>query len=196
MRPPRAAVLIILISMGALAGLYLYRAFTITPTGPTCSNGATDYPACSNNTCSNGATNYPVCSNNTSSCRDLANISSHVYVPVRLQVVRSCITVSGTVNATIYEADGDVHVRLRLDPASSNWTNSANDQYQYGYLVVEVVCVRTPTQTDAIPACQGYTNQILVPRAGEHITVTGPYVLDRAHHNWAEVHPVYSLVIG
>ena len=181
MKPPRAAVLIILISMGALAGLYLYRAFTITPTGPTCSNGAT---------------NYPVCSNNTSSCRDLANISSHVYVPVRLQVVRSCITVSGTVNATIYEADGDVHVRLRLDPASSNWTNSANDQYQYGYLVVEVVCVRTPTQTDAIPACQGYTNQILVPRAGEHITVTGPYVLDRAHHNWAEVHPVYSLVVG
>ena len=96
----------------------------------------------------------------------------------------------------IQEADGDVHVRTKLDQAYSNLTNSANDQYQYGDLVVEIICVRPPSQTDAIPACQGYTNQIPVPSAGQHITITGPYVLDTDHYNWAEIHPVYSLVIG
>jgi hypothetical protein len=25
--------------------------------------------------------------------------------------------------------------------------------------------------------------------------ITGPYVLDSDHYNWAEIHPVYSLVI-
>ncbi|OLD03097.1 hypothetical protein AUG19_08495 [archaeon 13_1_20CM_2_54_9] len=67
MKPPRAAVLIILISIGALAGLYLYRAFTITPRGATCSNGATDYPACSNNVCQYGGT-LPNC-NSSPNCQ-------------------------------------------------------------------------------------------------------------------------------
>jgi hypothetical protein len=96
----------------------------------------------------------------------------------------------------IQEADGDVHVRTNLDQAYRNLTNSANDQYQYGDLVVEIICVTPPSQTDAIPACQNYTNQIQVPSAGQHIKITGPYVLDTDHYNWAEIHPVYSLVIG
>jgi hypothetical protein len=62
--------------------------------------------------------------------------------------------------------------------------------------VVEIICVNTPSQTDAIPACQSYTNQIPVPSEGLHITITGPYALDTDHYNWAEIHPVYSLVIG
>lgn len=72
----------------------------------------------------------------------------------------------------------------------------SNDQYQYGDLVVEIICVSPPSQSDAIPACQNYTNQIPVPNAGQHITITGPYVLDTEHYNWAEIHPVYSLVVG
>ncbi|TMI20205.1 hypothetical protein E6H31_10065 [Candidatus Bathyarchaeota archaeon] len=51
----------------------------------------------------------------------------------------------------IEEADGDAHLRTNLDQAYSNLTNTANDQYQYGYLVVEIICVNPPSQTDAIP---------------------------------------------
>ncbi len=47
---------------------------------------------------------------------------------------------SGTVDRVIVEDDGDAHIQLSLDPAYSNLTNSANDQYQYGDLVVEVIC--------------------------------------------------------
>ena len=30
----------------------------------------------------------------------------------------------------------------------------------------------------------------------DHITVTGPYVLDTNHYNSAEIHPVYTLTIS
>src|SRR6266571_4919331 len=75
----------------------------------------------------------------TSSCSDPASISSHIYNSYRLQIVKSCITASGTVDNVIEEADGDVHLRLNLDQAYSNLTNSGNQGYpQYGDLVVEI----------------------------------------------------------
>jgi hypothetical protein len=173
-RPAVALVTVVLV--GSLAGFYLYDHFIQSPgTGSTPPGGG---------------------SSSSSSCSDPASISSHVYHSYRLQIVKPCITASGTVDRVIQEADGDVHVRTNLDQAYSNLTNSANNQYQYGDLVVEIICVTPPSQTDAIPACQNYTNQITVPSAGQHITITGPYVLDTDHYNWAEIHPIYSLVIG
>ncbi|HYU87639.1 MAG TPA: hypothetical protein VEL52_02960 [Candidatus Bathyarchaeia archaeon] len=52
------------------------------------------------------------------------------------------------------------------------------------------------TQSDAISACQNYTNNIKIPTINDHITVTGSYVLDTDHHNWAEIHQVYTLPIS
>jgi hypothetical protein len=158
-----------------------------------CANGASNPPACSSSVCSNGAADFPQCMG--SNCRDPASISSHVYNPSRLQIVRQCVTASGTVDRVIEENDGDVHLRLGLDQAYANLTNSANDQYQYGDLVVEIICVGPITQADAVSACQGYTNNIPIPNAGEHVTVSGPYVLDTEHYNWAEIHPLYALSI-
>src|SRR5947208_12037744 len=109
----------------------------------------------------------------TSSCSDPASISSHVYHPYRLQTVKSCITASGTVDRVIYEADGDVHLRTNLDPAYSNLTNSGNEGYpNNGDLVVEIICVNTPSHPDAIPAFQNYRNQIPVPSAARQIPIT------------------------
>src|SRR2546422_3976526 len=173
-RPAVALVAVVLV--GSAASFYLYDRFILSPgTGSTLPGGG---------------------STSSSSCSDPASISIHVYHPYRLQIVKPCITASGTVDRVIQEADGDVHVRTILDQAYSNLTNSANDQYQYGDLVVEIICVTPPSQTDAIPVCQNYSNQILVPIGGQHITITGPYVLDTEHYNWAEIHPVYTLTIG
>ncbi len=69
-------------------------------------------------------------------------------------------------------------------------------QYQYGDLVVEIICALPITQSDAMSACQNYTNNITIPSIDDHITVTGPYILDTAHYNWAEIHPVYTLTIS
>jgi hypothetical protein len=185
MKTPLLVALIIVTLVGSLAGFLLYDRFILSPgTGSTSPGGG------SNSNGGGGGSTSP------SSCSDPASISSHVYHPYRLQIVKPCITASGTVDRVLQEADGDVHVRTKLDQAYSNLTNSANDQYQYGDLVVEIICVTPPTQTDAIPACQNYTSRIPVPSAGQHITITGPYVLDTNHYNWAEIHPVYTLAIG
>ena len=129
-------------------------------------------------------------------CRDPDSISSHVYNPSRLDIVKPCIAASGVVENVFEERDGDYHLRLLLDPQYGNLTNSANDQYQYGDLVVEVICALPITQQDAVSACQGYANNITIPSVNDHITVTGPYVLDTDHYDWAEIHPVYTLTIA
>src|SRR5437660_12137319 len=135
-------------------------------------------------------------SSDHSQCSDPDSISSHVYNPYRLQIIKSCITASGVVDNVLQEADGDYHVRLALDSQYTNLTNNANDQYQYGDLVVEIICALPITQSDAVSACQNYTNNIVVPSINDHITLTGPYVLDTDHSNWAEIHPAYTLTIS
>lgn len=131
-----------------------------------------------------------------SQCSDPDSISSHVYNPYRLDVIKSCIIASGVVETVYDEADGDYHLRLALDSQYANLTNAANDQYQYGDLVVEIICALPITQQDAVSACQGYTNSITIPSINDHVSVTGPYVLDTEHSNWAEIHPVYTLIIA
>lgn len=128
-----------------------------------------------------------------SQCQDPANISSHVYNPNRLQILRSCITVSGIVSSMPRrEPDGDYHVWLHLDAVNASFSNDPS--VHNGDLVVEIICALPITQQDAIPACQNYTNQITAPQSGQHINVSGPYVLDTLH-NWYEIHPAYSLKI-
>ncbi len=78
------------------------------------------------------------------------------------------MTVCGIVNDLRDESDGDYHVILLLDNAYANLVNSANDQYQHGDLIVEMICVRPVTQQEAVSACQGYTNQIPVPPLDYH----------------------------
>jgi len=132
-----------------------------------------------------------------SQCSDPDSILSHVYNPYRLQIIKSCIRASGVVDNILQEADGDYHVRLALDSQYSKLTNNANDQYQNYDLVVEIICALPVTQPGpAVSACQNYTNNITIPSINHHITVTGPYLLDKSHNNWAEIHPVYTLTIS
>src|SRR2546426_3541514 len=166
MKAALAIGLAILVAAGAMAGVYYYSFKAIPPV-----------------------------STQSSSCHDPASINSHVYHLYRLQPVKPCITASGIVDTIRNEDDGDVHIGLNLDPVYNNLINDANNNYQNGDLVVEIICVNPPTPgSAAAAACQNYTNQIPIPDLGEHITVTGPYVLDANHYNWAEIHPVYSLV--
>src|SRR5207247_10478701 len=112
------------------------------------------------------------------------------YNPDRLDVIKSCTTASGLVVNVLKEADGDYHIRLALDSQFSSLTNAANDQYQYGDLVVEIICALPITQSDAVSACHTYLNMLTIPTIDYPITVTGPSVLDTGHHDWAEIHPV------
>jgi hypothetical protein len=101
--------------------------------------------------------------------------------------------VTGVIESKRVEKDGDYHIRVKLDPPFSNLINSANIKNQFGDLVVEPICVNKVTQADAISACQNFRQNISIPPIGSHVNITGSYVLDREHGNWAEIHPVTSI---
>jgi hypothetical protein len=135
-----------------------------------------------------------------------------VYFPSRLHVVNPCITVSGTVDCLKQEPDGDVHIRLRLDPQFAYLLTSANSVQvctdQTGpHLVVEII----PNKPEGLlfrdnAASKGGFVDPPTPRAGDHIKVTGPYVLDdnqlhnilyfgKSAANWGEIHPAWAIVV-
>ena len=120
----------------------------------------------------------------------------HVYHPDRLQVIDPCITVSGVIEDFKAEKDGDSHIRLKLDSQYSDLINDVNVAFQHGDLVVEVICQNPVYQEDAMQACQNYSNQVFVPPVeGTHVKVTGSYVLDKQHGDWAEIHPVTRIEV-
>jgi len=120
---------------------------------------------------------------------------AHVYHSYRLVTHNDCMTVTGHIYGTPYsEADGDYHIRLYLDPQYNYMLDSMNNVSEDACLVCEPICVVTPTQSDAITPCSGYTSNVYLPNANEYVAVTGPYVTDN-DHGWNEIHPVTSIVI-
>ncbi len=117
---------------------------------------------------------------------------THVYNSSRLKIIEVCKTVTGTVDSVIKEADGNDHIRLTLDHEYVDLINQGNIDGQHGDLVLETICKNNITQADAQEPCNGF-HQNLQARVGEHIAVTGAYVLD-SDHAWNEIHPITSLV--
>ncbi len=119
---------------------------------------------------------------------------NHVYNPSRLQIVVKCITVTGIIDTIRSEQDGDLHIRLKLDPPYAHLVNQANQENQFGDLILEPICIGKVTQATAISACQNFDQNIDIPPVGSHVQVTGSYVLDKEHDEWAEIHPVTTMV--
>jgi hypothetical protein len=116
----------------------------------------------------------------------------------RLQVMKPCITVTGTVMSAPPEADGDYHIRLKVDPEFQDLLNAKNNSGQHGFLVVEPMCEVKPTQQDTIDegVCDGF-KQMIFKRSttiGKRVRVTGVYVEDM-EHGWREIHPVSSITV-
>jgi hypothetical protein len=128
---------------------------------------------------------------------------SHVYAGTfasaqdRLQVIQDCVSVTGTIATALKEADGDFHIRLRLDPEFSSMLNAKNRSGQHGALVVEPVCMNPVKQKDTKNehVCDGFSQDVYSPdMRGAHVRVTGAYVTDM-EHGWNEIHPVTSITI-
>jgi hypothetical protein len=127
----------------------------------------------------------------------------HVYNPSRLQVIKDCISVTGVIESKRAETDGDYHIRVKLDePYQSVMINNASLKYQGGDLVVEPVCAhpvnmvnKSATIEKEQSGCKDFKNyDMAIPKVGTHVMVTGSYVLDKEHHNWAEIHPATSII--
>ena len=116
----------------------------------------------------------------------------HVYNPSRLQKLAPCIAVTGIIEESAADDDGDQHFLLKLDPGQDALVNERNRKKKNGDLVVEIVCVNPISVKKAKSACVGYTNRIAIPAVGAHVRATGTHVID-SHNGWTEIHPASKL---
>ena len=120
-----------------------------------------------------------------------ASLWNHVYHLARLVRLHECMRVTGTIVLKRPEKDGDIHVQLKLDKQFLPLLDAENKARRGGNLVLEPTCVGPVTQTDAVQPCQGLTNQVAIPKKGDHVAVTGTFVHDvEGGHGWMELHPV------
>lgn len=121
-----------------------------------------------------------------------ASLWNHVYSPKRLQQLSSCVSVTGTIDESNVDEDGDQHFLLKLDPGQDTLVNKRNDKKKSGDIVLEIVCANPTTMKKPGAACAGYVNPVAVQPVGAHVRATGTYVLD-SHNGWVEIHPVSKL---
>ena len=112
-----------------------------------------------------------------------------VWDPERLDVLDKCKTVTGVIVEKNADPDGDEHMLLKLDAGQENLLKKKNYTKKNGNLVIEAICINRITRKSAKGICKGYINQVQIPNVGDHIKVTGSYVLD-SHNGWAEIHPI------
>jgi len=103
-----------------------------------------------------------------------------------------CISVSGTVDEVRKEADGDIHIRFRLDQQFASLLNAKNISRQQGDLILEPICQGKVRQADAEEPCSRYNGPYFELEIGQRYLVSGAYVHD-ADHGWNELHPVTSM---
>lgn len=174
-----------------LAGALLMLAFSVA-----CSPDPTSPAAAVSPVADATSPSAPSVSATMSQCT--ADPQAHVYNPDRLRLLAACVTLTGTIELERAEADGDYHVRLRLDSGQTcdgnHCLDPTNFSQQGGDLVLEPVCENPITQADAVAACAGYRNPLVLPPPGSHVAATGPLVLD-ALHGWNEIHPLESISV-
>jgi len=116
----------------------------------------------------------------------------------RLKPIQDCITVTGTVISAAAEADGDRHIRLKVDKQFKKLLNAKNMTGEAGFLVVEPMCTHKVTQKDTTKegVCKGFKQTIFkASMLNKHVSVTGVYVEDE-EHGWREIHPVTSIEVA
>ena len=116
-----------------------------------------------------------------SGCR--SNPLANVWSPSRLKVISPCTTVTGTVRSTAKQGDGDYHVEITLDSG--------------GRIRGEIVPADQPGCTPGQPVRYGTCSgaNIATPKAGSHITLTGPKVKD-TRTGGTEIHPMWQVTYG
>ena len=135
----------------------------------------------------------PVASSDATPTADCnAALWKNVYDPDRLQVIEKCKTVTGVIEESNADPDGDQHMLLKLDKGQKDLLTKKNKSKKDGDLVIEVVCANKISRKRAMGACTGYINNISLPAVGDHVKVTGSFVLD-SHNGWNEIHPVSSI---
>ena len=156
-------------------------------------NGKTSNKVTENNSMNPSSTKSNPSSNKSSNDCD-PNLWKYVYNSERLQVLDKCKSVTGTIVESNADEDGDQHMLLNLDKGQENLLTERNMKKKEGNLVIEAICINNITRNKALGACDGFVNNVQLPKVGDHVNVTGSYVID-SHNGWAEIHPITKVSI-
>ena len=106
----------------------------------------------------------------------------------RLRMVDPCVTVSGTVeivyNVTGANVDGDFYFDVQLDSSYTYMLSFGSYAIMNGTIHVEVV-----------PSDQPTVLSNLTLKGGQHVQVTGSWVLDTDHGWYSEIHPAMDIKV-
>ena len=134
--------------------------------------------------------NSPKSSNLNGNCD--TSLWKYVYNRNRLTVSDMCKTVTGVIEESNADEDGDQHMLLKLDKGQKGILTARNIKKKQGDLVIEAVCMNNVSLKKVGNTCKGYINHIKLPNIGDHVKVTGSLVID-SHNGWAEIHPISSI---
>ncbi len=118
-----------------------------------------------------------------------------------------CETETGVVTFVELEPDGDLTIHLRADtdrllaPANVYLDTQPSALCgPKGCLQIEIPCQGAITQRDALGTCAQFTGPVLtgeaIPRVGDHVKASAPFVEDSRHHNWHELHGAVLAIIS
>ncbi len=125
-----------------------------------------------------------------------ASLWSHVHDQERLQIAAPCKTVTGVITDFHQNDDGDIDIRVAVDPPYAGLLNGGNVSDLSGHLQTEAIC-QAPIAAnvpDALRACRNFTGTIQVPAVGTRVQITGVYTFD-TNHGWMEIHPISVLTV-
>ena len=94
------------------------------------------------------------------------------------------------------EADGDHHIWFRVDAGYDHLLNAENHFQARPAMLAEITpdCPLGANPPDGNAAARCPPAPLPIPAIGDHISVRGPWVLDK-DHGWNEIHPVESIEI-
>ena len=127
----------------------------------------------------------------------------------RLQVITGtnqapvALQITGTINATEPEPDGDLHIHFQPDDPNFPTNQGAGESP----LEIEIIYAGHVTQADAKQAQAGFKNPFDISQLGPgtRIQAAGPFIFDRAHgkpapdgknaNSGLEIHPLVGMTI-
>lgn len=149
--------------------------------------------------CACAAPPHPITTTRGAACRN--DPFANVHDPTRLRLLQGCLTVTGTVvMADVNAHDHDANFDLRVDGGYGFTIGQGNRDRLFGLLHVEIVPADRPGCTRGlhlhsvngmdVGTCTGA--DVPLPAEGEHVRVTGAYVVD-VTNSWRELHPAWAV---
>jgi hypothetical protein len=141
--------------------------------------------------------NKNILANANSKCNE--SLWKFIPTPSRLRIVNPCISITGIVDVIrLHPPDGDTNLGIKLDSQYNGMLTKANysNKLMHGDMWVEMICQHKNVSDNPIKkgGCKGYNGpHFIVPSKGEHVNITGSYVLDIREGGHAEIHPVSSI---